>query len=126
MKDEISEILRQLTKQDAIFFDETCVFGYPVFRALFPGAGFIEVDLYGGDGYVNLVVVPEMRRTGVATRLFEIMLDWFESFDCKALRWNVHSLNKASIMFAQKMGFVEIGSNDDNERWFALGRKKQK
>jgi RimJ/RimL family protein N-acetyltransferase len=128
LNEKIKYILEKLTEQDRKFMDDSVVFKSPVFQCIEEvnrqPIGFIEASPTGNDVYINIAVIPSARRTGVARKLFHMMLPWFNASDYDSLRWNTEANNHPSANLAISLGFTEFHSpmQDENMRYFALGK----
>ena len=77
--------------------------------------GFLtmQADPVRQMGWIHdIVVLPELRRRGIARRLFRIASQWAGEHNLTTLTLVTQTKNYPSIMFSQKNGLVFCGFND--------------
>jgi ribosomal-protein-alanine N-acetyltransferase len=72
--------------------------------------GYICVNHLIDEGHIlNLAVLPDLRRRGIATALFEKIPDELRKKGCKSLYLEVRVSNHGAIQFYERFGFRSIG-----------------
>lgn len=67
-----------------------------------------EHKVLGKQGYIEEFFVTESRRgEGIGSKLFETLLTEFKKQDCKQLGIDAYVVNKDSINYYKKLGFIE-------------------
>lgn len=73
-------------------------------------AGYICVNHLIDEGHIlNLAVLPDLRRRGIATALVEKILEELRKKGCKSLYLEVRISNHDAIQFYECFGFRSVG-----------------
>ncbi len=76
--------------------------------------GYICVNYIIDEGHIlNLAVHPDFRRRGIATKLFEDVLNELKEIDCRYLYLEVRVSNLEARKFYEHLGFRVMGVRKD-------------
>jgi ribosomal-protein-alanine N-acetyltransferase len=76
--------------------------------------GYICINYIMDEGHIlNLAVHPDFRRRGIATKLFEDVLDELKEIDCRYLYLEVRVSNLEARKFYECLGFKVVGTRKD-------------
>lgn len=72
--------------------------------------GYVGIwNICGEVDIINIAVIPECRRQGVAYRLFERVLDYCRENNVTAINLEVRESNTAAQSLYKKLGFLTVG-----------------
>lgn len=127
-KKMVDAIIDGLSAEERKYIDKNSIFSRPDMRCIATinkkPIGFVETKIYGDDAHVNIAVLKEYRRIGVATQLCDELMAWFFFSEASCLRWTCRGGNEASIGLALQLGMREIENLGMNKmRYFCLDKE---